>query len=98
MYRTCDDKESKKVLPRVRDGVFVALLEKCKEYEITYHYDDQSSEPYTEKFNTNCDLAFEEINKTVLLVEDDQVIIPLFTYDLAGIVSNKQNIKRILYP
>lgn len=91
----CDDKESKKVLPRVRDGVFVSLLEKCKEYEITYHYDDQSSEPYTEKFNTNCDLAFEEINKTVLLVEDDKVIIPLFTYDLAGIVSDRGSSERI---
>jgi len=91
----CDDKDAQKILPRIRDGVFVSLLEKCKEYEITYYYDDQSTEPYTETFNTNCDLAFEEVNKTVLLIEQDSTIIPVFTYDLAGIVSDKQTSERI---
>ena len=43
---------------------FPGILEKCKEYEITYYYEEGSKDPYTETFNTNCDIAFEEVNKT----------------------------------
>jgi outer membrane protein OmpA-like peptidoglycan-associated protein len=85
----CDDNNDEVIMPRVRDGAFVSLLEKCKEYEITYYYEEGSKDPYTESFNTNCDIAFEEVNKTVLLVEEDKIIIPIFTYDLAGIVSDR---------
>ncbi|MAO32095.1 MAG: hypothetical protein CL824_01190 [Crocinitomicaceae bacterium] len=87
----CDDNSEEVIMPRVRDGAFVSLLEKCKEYEITYYYEEGSKDPYTETFNTDCDIAFEEVNKTVLLVEEDKIIIPIFTYDLAGIVSDRSS-------
>ena len=87
----CDDNSDEVIMPRVRDGAFVSLLEKCKEYDITYYYDEGSKDPYTETFNTDCDIAFEEVNKTVLLVEEDKIIIPIFTYDLAGIVSDRSS-------
>jgi hypothetical protein len=37
---------------RMRDGVFVAALEKCKEYEIAYYYGPETKKAFKEKFKT----------------------------------------------
>ena len=87
----CDDKNTTTLKPRIRDGIFLSKLEKCKEYELAYYYNDQTTDPYTDKFSTNCDLAYEEIYKRVLLDEENQVIIPFFEYLLEGIVADRKS-------
>ena len=86
----CDNSESMKLTPRIRDGVFMSKLEKCKEYELAYYYNENTKDPYTETFSTNCDLAYEEIYKRVLLDEEKEVIIPFFEYKLKGIVADRK--------
>jgi outer membrane protein OmpA-like peptidoglycan-associated protein len=77
--------------PRVRDGVFLSKLDKCKEYELAYYYNENTKDPYTETFSTNCDLAYEEIYKRVLLDDEAEIIIPFFDYKLEGIVADRES-------
>ena len=86
----CEDQTPSTLRPRVRDGIFLSKLEKCKEYQLAYYYNEQTVDPYTDKFSTNCDLAYEEIYKRVLLDEEKQVIIPFFEYFLDGIVADRK--------
>ena len=86
----CDVTEKRTLTPRIRDGVFLSKLEKCKEYELSYFYNENTQNPYTETFSTNCDLAYEEINKRVLLDDEKQIIIPFFEYTLEGIVADRK--------
>ncbi|MDA0714848.1 MAG: hypothetical protein O3B83_06245 [Bacteroidetes bacterium] len=51
--------------PRMRDGVFVAILEPCKEYEISYIIDDKTV--HTEQINVDCNSSYSEIQREVLL-------------------------------
>jgi len=71
---------------RMRDGVFVSALEKCKEYEIAYYYGAETKKPFTEKFKTGCDSEFEMIEKKLLIIDEDKVIIPFPTYEIKGVV------------
>jgi outer membrane protein OmpA-like peptidoglycan-associated protein/Tol biopolymer transport system component len=71
---------------RMRDGVFVSALEKCKEYEIAYYYGSETKKPFTEKFKTGCDSEFEMIEKKLLIIDEDKVIIPFPTYEIKGVV------------
>jgi outer membrane protein OmpA-like peptidoglycan-associated protein len=87
---TCEDQSKTIINPRVRDGVFMSKLEKCKEYQLAYYYNEMTVDPYTDKFSTNCDLAYQEIYKRVLLDEENQVIIPFFEYNLEGIVADRK--------
>ena len=87
---TCEDQNKTVINPRVRDGVFMSKLEKCKEYQLAYYYNETTVDPYTDKFSTNCDLAYQEIYKRVLLDEENQVIIPFFEYNLEGIVADRK--------
>ncbi len=87
----CENSETMKLTPRIRDGVFLSKLDKCKEYELAYYYNENTKDPYTESFTTNCDLAYEEINKKVLLDDDAEVIIPFFEYKLRGIVADRKS-------
>ena len=86
----CEEEETMKLTPRVRDGVFLSKLDKCKEYELAYYYNENTINPYKDTFSTNCDLAYEEINKRVLLDEEAEVIIPFFDYKLRGIVADRK--------
>ena len=88
---TCEDQNKTVIKPRVRDGVFMSKLEKCKEYELAYYYNEATVDPYTDKFSTNCDLAYQEIYKRVLLDEENEVIIPFFEYNLEGIVADRKS-------
>lgn len=71
---------------RMRDGVFVASLEKCKDYEITYYYGPDSRKTYTDRFKTTCDNSFEIIDKKLLIIDEDKIIIPFPTYEIKGVV------------
>ena len=71
--------------------MFLSKLEKCKDYQLAYYYNDQTVNPYTDNFSTNCDLAYQEIYKRVLLDEEEQVIIPFFDYFLEGIVADRKS-------
>ena len=51
--------------PRIRDGVFVAILEPCKDYEISYVVDDRAI--HTEELSVDCKVAYSEIQREVLL-------------------------------
>jgi outer membrane protein OmpA-like peptidoglycan-associated protein/tetratricopeptide (TPR) repeat protein len=86
----CEDNGQTTLTPRIRDGVFLTKLQKCKEYELAYYYNENTENPYTEKFSTNCDLAYEEVYKRVLLDEGQGVIIPFFEYTLDGIVADRK--------
>ena len=86
----CEDDSKKTLIPRIRDGVFLSKLEKCKEYELSYYYNENTQNPYTETFSTNCDLAYEEIYKRVLLDEEEEVIVPFFEYTLEGVVADRK--------
>ena len=87
----CESKEKSILKPRIRDGVFLSKLEKCKDYQLAYYYNEQTIDPYTDKFSTNCDLAYQEVYKRVLLDEEKQVIIPFFEYLLEGIVADRKS-------
>jgi len=71
---------------RMRDGVFVSALEKCKEYEIAYYYGPETKKAFKEKFKTGCDSEFEMIEKKLLIIDEDRVIIPFPTYEVKGVV------------
>jgi outer membrane protein OmpA-like peptidoglycan-associated protein/tetratricopeptide (TPR) repeat protein len=87
----CESEEKSILKPRIRDGVFLSKLEKCKDYQLAYYYNEQTVDPYTDKFSTNCDLAYQEVYKRVLLDEEKQVIIPFFEYILDGIVADRKS-------
>jgi outer membrane protein OmpA-like peptidoglycan-associated protein/tetratricopeptide (TPR) repeat protein len=71
---------------RMRDGVFVSALEKCKEYEIAYYYGPETKKAFTDKFKTGCDSDFEMIDKKLLIIDEDKIIIPFPTYEVKGVV------------
>ncbi len=85
----CADQSESIISPRIRDGGFFYKLEKCKEYELSYFYNSSVKNPYKEKFSTNCDLAYQEINKKVLLDDDKKMILPFFKYTIEGVVADK---------
>lgn len=57
--------EVKSYKPRQRDGVYVAILPPCKEYNLDYRVDDQTV--HTEDIFVECESAYQEINKEVYL-------------------------------
>lgn len=87
----CEDQSATVITPRVRDGGFFSKLEKCKEYELVYYYNSNAKNPYSEKFSTNCDLAYQEINKKVLLDDEMKMIFPFFKYTVEGTVADKNS-------
>jgi outer membrane protein OmpA-like peptidoglycan-associated protein len=87
----CADQTEAIISPRTRDGGFFSKLEKCKEYELAYFYNSSAKEPYRETFSTNCDLEFQQINKKVLLDDDEKRILPFFKYTMDGVVADKDN-------
>ena len=87
----CNDNTEQLITPRMRDGVFVGKLEKCKEYELTYYYSNMTKNPYTNKFSTNCDEAYQVVTKRVLIDDNNQKIIPFPKYHINGIATDKES-------
>jgi outer membrane protein OmpA-like peptidoglycan-associated protein len=84
----CDRAESRTVFPRLRDGVYFSKLEKCKEYEASYSYENGKKVFHTERFKTNCENEYEEIYRPVLLLLDEMRIVPYYKYSFDGIVAD----------
>jgi hypothetical protein len=57
--------EVKKYKPRQRDGVYVAILAPCKNYNLDYRVNDKTV--HTEDIFVECESAYQEINKEVYL-------------------------------
>lgn len=74
----CEEKETKLSL-RMRDGAFLSSLEACSEYEIIF-MKNNTEVIKSEKFNTSCNLKYEEITKEAYLAD----------YDLLGSVTDKE--------
>ncbi len=91
----CLDKSENRISPRVRDGVFLSKLEKCKKYEIAYYYSEKSKSPLKQSFSTSCDLAYQEINRKVILDDEKETINPIYEYRLEGLVADKATGKPI---
>ncbi len=87
----CAETNVRTVYPRKANNQYMSNLDKCREYEMIYAYDDGKTVFHTEKIKTNCDDEYEEIYKPVLLRLDDWTIIPSYTYELAGTVSDKDS-------
>jgi hypothetical protein len=51
--------------PRQRDGVYVAILPPCKEYNLDYRVNDKTV--HTEDIFVECESAYQEINKEIYL-------------------------------
>lgn len=51
--------------PRSRDGAFVAILQPCKSYEISYERDGRSLG--TDTFSIDCESSYQEIYKELIL-------------------------------
>ena len=91
----CEDKSENIINPRIRDGVFLSKLDKCKKYELKYYYSSEDKKPLKQSFETNCDLAYQEIRRKVILDETDQTIKPVYEYRFEGFVADKSNGKPI---
>ena len=91
----CLDKSENRISPRVRDGVFLSKLEKCKKYQIAYYYSEKSKTPLKQSFSTSCDLAYQEINRKVILDDEKETINPIYEYRLEGLVADKATGKPI---
>ncbi|HRO99497.1 MAG TPA: hypothetical protein PLN54_08700 [Flavobacteriales bacterium] len=57
--------EVKAYKPRQRDGVYVAILPPCKEYNLDYRVNDVTV--HTEDIFVECESAYQEINKEIYL-------------------------------
>jgi len=87
----CEDKSEKVINPRIRDGVFLSSLDKCKNYELTCFYSKGDKKPLKRSFSTSCDVSYQEINLKVILDEDNKIIIPIYEYQLEGLIADKSN-------
>jgi outer membrane protein OmpA-like peptidoglycan-associated protein len=77
--------------PRLNDGVFLAKLEKCKNYILKYHYDSKDKSPLKQTISTACDLAYEEIKRKVILDQNQKKFLPIYEYRFEGLVADKAN-------
>lgn len=87
----CEDKSEKIINPRIRDGVFLSSLDKCKNYELTCFYTKGDKKPLKRLFSTSCDISYQEINLKVILDEDNKVIIPMYEYSFEGLIADKSS-------
>ena len=63
----CEEAYEISLFPRISDGTFFASLDPCKEYEITFHYDNGQKEISKEVLATACDKGYEEIYRHIVL-------------------------------
>ena len=87
----CNNSSEVILAPRMRDGVFVSKLEKCKTYELSYYYGSESRKHYTTQFKTNCETSYEEIVQKVLIDDDNKIIFPFPKYTVQGTVRDEKS-------
>ncbi len=89
---TCDDCEeyekNKTIYPRLRDGLFMTGLKPCKTYKIAYYNASDNLTMYEESFTTNCDEAYQEIYRELMLdVPTRTISVPKDTITLIDTVN-----------
>lgn len=85
----CDNVESKLILPRVRDGIFLDQLQPCREYTISFKLDSVSESVYSTTFRTECKHGYQEVYVEAVLDIERNTIVPDLDYTLDGIVTDK---------
>lgn len=100
---SCDDcSESDKnrmIFPRLRDGLFMTGLKPCKTYRIAYNNVSDKNTMYEETFTTDCELAYQEIFRELLLdvpTRTISIIVKPIEIDTVDIIAYK-NIEFINY-
>lgn len=63
--KNCADAGDVELLPRLRDGVLITPLEKCREYELVYY--DRTTELHRESFSTTCTDEFQQVDKEYII-------------------------------
>jgi tetratricopeptide (TPR) repeat protein/cell division septation protein DedD len=63
----CDEPYKFTLFPRISDGTFFASLYTCQEYEVTFHHKNGQEIISREIIKTNCDNAYEEIFRRLVL-------------------------------
>ncbi len=63
----CEEPYEISLFPRISDGTFFASLYPCREYEVTFHYDNAQTEISKEIITTSCDKGYEEIYRHIVL-------------------------------
>jgi len=66
--KNCSVAGEVELLPRLRDGVLISPLEKCREYELVYY--NRTTEIHRETINTTCTEEFEQIDRLHILGSD----------------------------
>lgn len=89
----CGDPVTRKVFPRIRDGVFLSALDPCRDYEMVFSYENGKKEFYSEAFSTDCNKSYEEVYREVWLDSDLQEMINI--YYLAGTVRDSKTKKEL---
>lgn len=82
--KNCNAGSDVELLPRMRDGVLLSALEKCKEYELVYF--DRSEELHRESFSTDCTKDFQQIDKLYIIGGQE----PKEPYHIVGTVVDDQ--------
>lgn len=82
--KNCDSRADIELLPRMRDGVLLSPLEKCKEYELVYF--DREEELNRTSFSTDCTKDFQQIDK-IYVIGGYQ---PKEPYHIVGLVVDDQ--------
>jgi outer membrane protein OmpA-like peptidoglycan-associated protein/tetratricopeptide (TPR) repeat protein len=83
--KNCDGASAVELLPRLRDGVIIAPLEKCKEYELVYF--DRATELHRESFKTTCTPEFQQIDREYII----GITIPSEYKIIGTVVNDKTN-------
>jgi outer membrane protein OmpA-like peptidoglycan-associated protein len=84
----CNNTAPVLIFPRLSDGIFMASLERCKNYELYYYTSATKKILYQTKFNTSCSLNEELIEKEVILDDKNSSITPILLYNIKGIVAD----------
>lgn len=85
----CEDTDPQFLYPRLRDGVFMANLEKCKNYELQYIDKNTQEELAVQTLSTTCENKYEEINRELGIKLYDGKIYESIDYVLAGKVMDR---------
>jgi outer membrane protein OmpA-like peptidoglycan-associated protein len=91
----CDEKKTRLLKPRIRDGMLFDQLDPCREYEIAFKLDSTVDAFYKTKFNTLCKTGYQENNIDVVLDLDKLIFVPAINYNLEITVSDAKTNERL---
>jgi hypothetical protein len=71
----CGQDTSSVIKLRPSDKGFFSTLEKCREYEMVFHYNNGETEFYREKFSTSCGVGFDQTERNIIIDVETMSII-----------------------